>query len=198
MVRSIAESDDEVLTLYELPPKAYLVLVINGRVSHSFPLRDEVIDVGRDKDNSVVVADQKVSRQHASLTPIEDTFIIIDRGSANGTYLNGVLISQPVRLKDNDRITIGDTTFLFAVQIPEAETLDRPAPASPVFSPQPVVSNSPLQLASLQDKPVWMLVGCLGLIIIGLLLALAILVGLVLGRSQPAEAWLLVEQLVMF
>jgi pSer/pThr/pTyr-binding forkhead associated (FHA) protein len=198
LIRSIAESDDDALTVYESPPKAYLVLLTNGRVSHSFPLRDEAIEVGRDKDNSVVVADQKVSRHHTSLTPIDDTFIIVDRGSANGTYLNGVLISQPVRLKDKDRITIGDTTFLFAVQIPEAEVLDQPAPVPPIFSPKLAFSNSPLQAIGLQDKPIWILIGCLGLIIVGLLLALAVLLGLVLGRSQAPEALMLVEQLGMF
>ncbi len=88
MIRYIAENDDDALTMHELPPKAYLVLLTNGRVSHSFPLRDEDIEIGRDKGNSVVVADQKVSRRHAGLAPIDETFILTYKGGANGTYLN--------------------------------------------------------------------------------------------------------------
>jgi predicted component of type VI protein secretion system len=112
LVRYIAENEDDALTLRESAPKAYLVLVANGRISHSFPLRGE-IQLGRDKSNGVVIADQKVSRHHALLSPLEDTFILNDQGSANGTYLNGVLISQPTRLKDRDKVTLGDTTFIY-------------------------------------------------------------------------------------
>ena len=112
MVRYIAETEEEFQTIQESPPTAYLTLVVEGRMSHSFPLRGEV-QLGREKSNAIVVADQKVSRHHASLIPIDDTFIINDQGSANGTYINGVLIAQPTRLKDEDRISVGDTTFLF-------------------------------------------------------------------------------------
>ena len=119
MIRYIAESDEESQTIQEPLPMAYLTLIAGGRMSHSFPLRGEV-QLGREKGNAIVVADQKVSRHHASLTPIDNTFIISDRGSANGTYVNGVLIAQPTRLKDNDRISVGDTTFLFTTSQPNA------------------------------------------------------------------------------
>ena len=93
LVRYIAENEEDYKTLQEPPATAYLVLLVGGRASHAFPLRGE-LKLGRDKDNAVVVADQKVSRHHATLTPIDNTFIITDQGSANGTYLNGVQIGS--------------------------------------------------------------------------------------------------------
>jgi len=189
LVRYIADDDDDALTLHETAPRAYLILLSNNRISHSFPLRDQLIELGRDKGNSVVVADQKVSRWHASLAPIDDSYILSDKGSANGTYLNGVLISQPIRLKDKDRVTIGDTTFLFSREIPSSDYVEKhtihstgtPAPAVPV-SAQP----ASLPSVSIKDTPLWLAIGCLGLIIIGLLFVLAVLMGLFIGRGQAA------------
>ena len=192
MIRYIAESDDDAFTLHEPSAKAYLVLLTNDRVRHAFPLRNEQIDGGRYKDNGVDISDHKVSRHHAALAPIDDTFILTDKGSANGTYLNGVLISQPIRLKDQDRITIGDTTFLFTAEMPASDAIIRQPGAISLASPAKAASaNAPPYATALSDKPTWLLVGCLGLVIVGLLLLLAVLLGLFLGRSQVAGTALL-------
>lgn len=185
MIRYIAENDDDELTLHETSARAYLVLLTDGRISHSFPLRDQHIDIGRDKGNSIVVADQKVSRHHVTLTPIDDTFILADKGSANGTYLNGVLVSQAIRLKDQDKITVGDTTFLFSIEMPETDTLydhHAPAPSRPSAQPAPPTS----QATPFLDKPIWLIIGCMGLVIVGLLIVLAVLLGLFIGQGQTA------------
>jgi predicted component of type VI protein secretion system len=151
-------------------------------MSHTFPLRSE-INLGREKGNAVVVADQKVSRHHANLTPIDDTFIVSDLGSANGTYVNGVLIGQPTRLKNNDRIGIGDTTFLFTVDEPDPNLLESaPSPPRPPIShPQPATG---VPVLSGNAPSVWVLIGCMALIIIGLLFIMAVLMGLFIGRAD--------------
>lgn len=191
MVRYIAENDEDALTLHEPAPAAYLVLVVDGRVSQTFPLRGE-LELGRDKGNGVVIADQKVSRHHARLQSVEGAFILSDQASANGTYLNGVQITQPTRLKDKDRITIGDATFVFMTSIPASGVID-----SPGFSANPVAQAMPRNLApsvtlGLDHKQLWVLVGCLGLMVVGLLLAVALMLGLFLGSSQVTGAlWLI-------
>lgn len=187
MVRYIAENDDDALTLHEPPPRAYLSLLVSGRISQIFPLRGE-INIGRDKGNSVVISDQKVSRHHASLTPIDNAFIISDKGSANGTYLNGVLITQPIRLKDKDHITVGDTHFLFSVSEPDPNAIEPIAFSKPKNSSPPVIPSAPsiAMPATFNDKSMWVLVGCLGLIIVSLLLILAVMIGLFFGRGQAA------------
>jgi hypothetical protein len=193
VVRYIAENEeDDPPTLHEPPPAAYLALLANGRISHSFPLRTE-IQLGRDKGNGVVIADHKVSRHHAYLTPVEDTFILTDQGSANGTYLNGVLISQPTRLKDKDRISLGDTTFIFTVQSPDSNLVSQPVlfPARPAAAPSIAPTPAPAATLSFASKPLWMLIGCLGLTIVGLLLTLAVLLGLFIGRAGVAGIFLL-------
>jgi hypothetical protein len=188
LVRYIAESEEDFKTLQEPPAAAHLVLLAGGRPSHAFPLRGE-IHLGRDKDNAVVVADQKVSRHHAMLAPLDSTFILTDQGSANGTYLNGVQIAQPTRLKHNDRLTLGDTTFLFTIGQPDLTAPpERPAPVSPVpaaaaVSP-PAIQPGVTTLLGEQNTPIWVLIGCLGVTILALLFILALVLGLYMGSSQ--------------
>lgn len=172
----------------ETLPAAYLTLMVEGRFSHSFPLRGEV-KLGRDKTNGVVTADQKVSRHHATFSPIDDNiFILSDHGSANGTYVNGVLISQPTRLKNNDKIRFGDTTFLFTTSRPPTEANLFATPHSAPVSahvnnlPSPRPPSTPL----LNDTapPLWLIIGCMALLIVALLLLVAMLLGIFVGRSQ--------------
>lgn len=197
LVRYITENEDE--TIHEPAPTAYLILLVDNRGSQTFPLRGE-IQLGRDKKNSVVVSDQKVSRFHAILTPMDDTFILSDRGSANGTYLNGVLISQPTRLKPQDRISIGDTIFLFTNKLPTNLDAINSALSGPALSQsaQAVLPNQVFIKSSLSNQPIWVIIGCLGLVIVTLLLLLAILLGLMIGRSQSeaGTALLMFIQLV--
>lgn len=184
MVRYIAENEEDYKTLQEPPPSAFLVLLAGGRPSHSFPLRGEV-HLGRDKENTIVVADQKVSRRHANMTPIDDTYILTDLGSANGTFLNGVQLAQPTRLKQHDRLLLGDTTFLFTLGLPEVAALEKPvlsAPAPPVQAViQPLLNPTP---ANNNNMSIWVIFGCMAVVILGLLLILALVLGLYMGSNQ--------------
>lgn len=181
MVRYIAESEEDFRTLQEPPPHAYLVLLVGGRPSQSFPLRGE-LHLGRDKENAIVVADQKVSRRHASLVPIDDAYILTDLGSANGTFLNGVQIAQPTRLKHLDRLTVGDTTFLFNIGQPDLVKLERPAPPPVIAAALPSAASAALPNSTFNT--IWIVVGCMAVMIIGLMLALALLLGFYMGSSQ--------------
>jgi predicted component of type VI protein secretion system len=58
--------------------------------------------------------DDSVSRRHAEIRYAHDQFWIVDRGSTNGTWLNGERLEpqQPRPLKDGDRLVIGRLSFL--------------------------------------------------------------------------------------
>ncbi|HEY2165910.1 MAG TPA: ATP-binding cassette domain-containing protein [Jatrophihabitantaceae bacterium] len=64
------------------------------------------ITVGRDPANDVHVPDLLVSRFHAELRVANNTAEIVDRGSANGTFVNGQRVIQ-APVFDGDVITIG-------------------------------------------------------------------------------------------
>src|SRR5262245_37367304 len=62
--------------------------------------------IGRHPDCDIVVSNNQVSRRHAQVTVDSGTFIIVDLGSTNGTYVNEAPITEHV-LKDGDRIELG-------------------------------------------------------------------------------------------
>lgn len=70
------------------------------------------LTIGRTEENILVVFDPSVSRKHSIIKKEGTVFKIIDRGSRNGTLLNGSAIVEEI-IKDGDTFTIGNTTFRF-------------------------------------------------------------------------------------
>jgi pSer/pThr/pTyr-binding forkhead associated (FHA) protein len=97
-----------------------------------YPLTDDV-RVGRDPSNQLVLGTKSVSREHAVITSINGRWFVEDRGSYNGTRVNGERIrpGAPLRLRDADRVTIGPLTIVFhspslAADEDNTESLDDP------------------------------------------------------------------------
>jgi hypothetical protein len=72
-----------------------------------------ICQIGRSLSNEVVVQDAEVSRHHASVEVRGNEYILTDAGSRNGTYLNGAKINGAVKLKDGDRVEVGNTKVVF-------------------------------------------------------------------------------------
>jgi pSer/pThr/pTyr-binding forkhead associated (FHA) protein len=90
-----------------------------------YELRDSVT-IGRDPRNDLVLESAAVSREHAALTYEDGRWYLEDRGSFNGTLLNGTRVqpSTPLPLRHADRITIGSETLIFCwpAQVEDADT----------------------------------------------------------------------------
>ena len=71
--------------------------------------------IGRGVDNDIVLTDIAVSRKHFDLRFEQGQWLIVDRGSGNGTLVNGNLEDQPFALASGDAIEIGNTSFRFEV-----------------------------------------------------------------------------------
>ncbi|MFW6135973.1 MAG: FHA domain-containing protein [Chloroflexota bacterium] len=76
-------------------------------------LADAVTTIGRAVENDVVVTSRRVSREHTRLRREGWRVILEDLGSTNGTFLNGERVLNPVQLRDEDRIRVGDVSFVF-------------------------------------------------------------------------------------
>lgn len=89
--------------------------------------------LGRVPDNTLPLADTEVSRRHALIQPQADLECwLVDLGSANGTFLNGRRISQPMLLHHGDLIRLGTHELAFSPRPPGS-----PAPPPPVSSAPP-------------------------------------------------------------
>lgn len=70
--------------------------------------------MGRGKGNSLILADARVSRNHALFRSLgRGKYYLLDLGSANGILLNGRLVTSPAELKDGDIVLIGDCSILY-------------------------------------------------------------------------------------
>lgn len=70
-----------------------------------------VVEIGRSTLNDLVLPRPEVSRQHARITVEDDGFLVADRGSGHGTWVDGVRIERRL-LASGDRLTIGPFTLL--------------------------------------------------------------------------------------
>src|SRR5215217_5233748 len=103
-------------------------LKVEGQQSISVHLGDAPFGLGRDKSNGLVLPDGKVSRQHAELLLQNGVAVLRDRGSSNGTTVNGERIQPGAErvLRDGDVLGIGPYRLVFQV----------------AASPPPVPANS--------------------------------------------------------
>jgi hypothetical protein len=91
-----------------------------------FALGDEPLTFGRGEENSVVLASPAASRNHAELRPEAGGYVLYDRGSSNGTWVNGAPVTFR-RLEPGDQIVIGDDVFRFETADAGATILANPA-----------------------------------------------------------------------
>ncbi len=67
--------------------------------------------VGRNPGSDIVIAASYVSGRHAEFRLMGKNLFVEDLGSTNGTSVNGNLISNPVALKNNDVVNVGDVSI---------------------------------------------------------------------------------------
>ncbi len=76
-----------------------------------------VTTIGRGLHNSVALpTDKHASNNHALLFVRDGVIRIRDRGSTNGTHVNGVRIQDETPLSDGDRIAVGTTVLRYSAQ----------------------------------------------------------------------------------
>jgi predicted component of type VI protein secretion system len=107
------------------------------------------LTIGRSPANDVTLESPAVSRDHAALVSQEGRWYVEDRGSYNGTFLNGTRVNPgaPLPLRHADRIEIGGESLVFSWPA----QLDDPEATEPLDE---VASASPAQLSSFQRQVV--------------------------------------------
>lgn len=69
-------------------------------------------DVGRARDNDLVLRDAEVSRTHARFESRNGIVYVDDLDSSNGTFLNGQRVGESIEVREGDRIDVGTTRML--------------------------------------------------------------------------------------
>jgi len=95
-------------------PQAFLV--VDGK--RVILLNQPVTNLGRKKENHVVIADEHVSRYHAQIRRIRGRYLLLDMKSTVGTSVNGKKVDQTF-LKPGDVISLGGIPVIFGMGSPE-------------------------------------------------------------------------------
>jgi pSer/pThr/pTyr-binding forkhead associated (FHA) protein len=101
-----------------------LVVLSSVAKGASFLLTGGEVGIGREDDNVICLEDDLVSRHHAQLLRQNGEYILRDRNSMNGTFLNGQRMQEAI-LKVGDRIGIGQVEMGYEAVVIEPSTRSR-------------------------------------------------------------------------
>jgi hypothetical protein len=122
-----------------------LVVRRGPQPNQTYDLSKDVLSLGRDITNDIVINDPEVSRHHCRLIRTPGGITIEDLGSTNGTFINGQRLAGSRPLLNGDMVGLGETVTLGfeggAVRAPSAppqqETMMGGSPQRPASYAQP-------------------------------------------------------------
>jgi hypothetical protein len=85
-------------------------LIINGE--KTVPLTDQIVNIGRSRDNQIVLNDPYASRHHVQLRLRFGVYTLFDTQSQGGVYVNDVIVREH-RLQPGDVIRLGKTQMVY-------------------------------------------------------------------------------------
>lgn len=157
-----------------------------------------VFTVGRGPSCDLVIANQKLSREHLRIERSGERFVVADAGSSNGTDLNSRPLFEPTEVISGDRADLGggcEIEFEFVWEERSASeelvptTRAAVAEASLTADAPPVTTSGTRGPEAAGGFPLWLLivgpVSAIFLLVIGLGLVLLLGGG---GNSQRADA----------
>jgi pSer/pThr/pTyr-binding forkhead associated (FHA) protein len=157
---------------YEGASGPELIIQHTGQV---FPIGQEVVTIGRQEDNIIILADPRVSAHHAALSRQAETgaCILEDLDSTGGTFVNEVRIEKPQILRHGDVIRMGNTIMDLKQESSPVSDMAGPPPPSPGSEESEPSSRGPV------------LVGILIALLAGFTIICAIILAtLLLGRGK--------------
>ena len=81
-------------------------------------LRRRLTRIGRNQDNDIVIQSDRVSRYHTEIQRHERGFVVVDKNSRNGVWINGnkITANMPTPLESGDALRIGRQEFTFKIK----------------------------------------------------------------------------------
>ena len=107
-------------------PSLFVIQGRNRGSRYDLTNHEGAMSIGRESGNFVQLDDNEVSRRHAEIRRIGETFVVGDLKSSNGTWLNSRKIER-AELSSGDQIQVGRTILVYArdgVDVPAAGLVD--------------------------------------------------------------------------
>src|SRR5271163_4542667 len=91
-----------------------IAIFVQGSDQQTLSLNHTPYTVGRKVDRDLVIADPRVSREHASIVSENGEFFVVDLGSKHGTLVNGEKVDRH-KLQRNDRLEFGARDIAYLI-----------------------------------------------------------------------------------
>ena len=120
-----------------------LVVRRGPQPNQTYELNKDIVTIGRDITNDIVINDPEASRHHMRLTRGAGGFTLEDLGSTNGTFINGQRLTGAKPLNPGDMVGLGETVTLSYERVPAAAEGEAGSPAPSPYAPQQ--GNQPME-----------------------------------------------------
>ena len=97
------------------------LVYVHGSDQRTITLDHSPFTVGRKVDKDLVIADPRVSRDHALIVSENGQFAVVDQGSKHGTFVNGERVERHT-LERNDRLEFGVRDVAYVIFHPQHAT----------------------------------------------------------------------------
>jgi sigma-B regulation protein RsbU (phosphoserine phosphatase) len=97
------------------------LVFVQGNEQRVINLDHSPFGVGRKVDKDLVIADPRVSRDHAQIVSENGVFSVVDLGSKHGTFVNGERVQRKT-LERNDRLEFGVREVAYVIFNPQHGT----------------------------------------------------------------------------
>jgi hypothetical protein len=128
-----------------------LVVIAGPNRGAAYFLEEGETTFGRATDAGIMLASTQVSKKHFSLLNNHGKVELKDLGSANGTFLNGVLVKKKLA-KNHDRISAGP--FVLEILVPELPAKVGATPISSSPTPEMVIEEGQFKMEEEQPKSI--------------------------------------------
>jgi phosphoserine phosphatase RsbU/P len=98
-----------------------LLVFVQGNEQRTINLDHSPFSVGRKIDKDLVIADPRVSRDHALIVSENGQFCVVDQSSKHGTFVNGERVQRKT-LERNDRLEFGVRDVAYVIFHPHHAT----------------------------------------------------------------------------
>jgi len=166
---SLLGQTDESMRAYLVPLPHPKVNVTVQETEIGSGKQGEVITIGRQKGSSLLIKHNSVSRLHSEIIYLNENYLLRDRGSSNGTFVNNTALDAGIyMLRNLDLVRFGDVQFRFELRQQPVSNGTTPSTASTVAFPH--VQGTQLHanvsrtipdsvLATLKETPMLVLTG---------------------------------------
>ncbi len=96
-----------------IPEEAFVV--VDG--TKVIPLTRALVSIGRRVENTIVLDDPRISRNHAELRAVKGRYVLYDLDSKGGSFVNGVRVTQSL-LYPGDVISLAGLNLVYGQKNP--------------------------------------------------------------------------------